>query len=231
MANGLYDIITVGDGLGGSALAKALAERGARVLVLEREKQFKDRVRGEQMTSWGVGEARELGIYELLRDACGHEVRWWQTYLGDAPLERQDCIAESVQQAPQFMFYHPAMQEVLIQAAPAAGAQVRRGVAVRDVQPGTVPGVLVEEDGRRQEYRARLVVGVDGRTSLVRKWAGFSVYQDPPQRLIAGVLFENMTALADDTAYFQINPGLGQLVLLVPQGQGRHVPISAGTNT
>ena len=30
-----------------------------------------------------------------------------------------------------------------------------------------------------------------------------------------------MTALSDDTAYFQINPGLGQLVLLVPQGQGR----------
>jgi menaquinone-9 beta-reductase len=221
MANGIYDIITVGGGLGGSALAKAMAERGARVLVLEREKQFKDRVRGEQMTSWGVGEARELGIYELLRDACGHEVRWWQTYLGKAPLERQDCIAESVQQAPQFMFYHPTMQEVLLQAAADAGAQVRRGVAVRDVKPGTLPSVLAEEEGRTEEFRARLVVGVDGRTSLVRKSAGFSVYQDPPQRFIAGILFENMTALPDDTAYFQINPSLGQLVLLVPQGQGR----------
>jgi len=56
------------------------------VLVLEREKQFKDRVRGEQMSPWGVAEARELGIYELLRDACGHEVRWWQTYLGGRAL-------------------------------------------------------------------------------------------------------------------------------------------------
>jgi choline dehydrogenase-like flavoprotein len=32
-----YDIITIGGGLGGAPLAKAMAERGARVLVLERE--------------------------------------------------------------------------------------------------------------------------------------------------------------------------------------------------
>lgn len=221
MANSIYDIITVGGGLGGAALAKAMAEHGARVLVLERETQFKDRVRGEQMTSWGVGEARTLGIYDLLRDACGHEVRWWQTYLGGVPLERLDCVAESVQRAPQFMFYHPAMQEVLLQAAADAGATVHRGVAVREVKPGTPPLVIAEQQGRTEEFRARLVVGVDGRTSMVRKWAGFAVQHDPPQRFIAGVLFENMVALPDDTAHLQVNPRLGQFVLFVPQGQGR----------
>ena len=60
MASGTYDIITVGGGLGGSSLAKAMAERGAQVLVLERERQFKDRVRGEQIHPWGVAEMREL---------------------------------------------------------------------------------------------------------------------------------------------------------------------------
>ena len=47
MVSGTYDILTVGGGLGGATLAKVMAEHGARVLVLEREKQFKDRVRGE----------------------------------------------------------------------------------------------------------------------------------------------------------------------------------------
>jgi menaquinone-9 beta-reductase len=47
------------------------------------------------------------------------------------------------------------------------------------------------------------------------------VHHDPPQRCIAGILFENMTALPEDTAYFRIRPALGQLVLLVPQGKGR----------
>jgi flavin-dependent dehydrogenase len=41
-----YDVITVGGGLGGAALAKVLAENGVHVLVVERETTFKDRVRG-----------------------------------------------------------------------------------------------------------------------------------------------------------------------------------------
>ena len=49
MGSKTYDIITVGGGLGGSALAKAMAKHGARVLVVERERHFKDRVRGEAM--------------------------------------------------------------------------------------------------------------------------------------------------------------------------------------
>ena len=53
MTSGTYDIITVGGGLGGAALAKAMAEHGARVLVLEREKHFKDRVRGEGLVTLG----------------------------------------------------------------------------------------------------------------------------------------------------------------------------------
>ena len=49
-----YDVITVGGGLAGSAVAKCLAENGYRALVLERERRFRDRVRGEQMriTNW-----------------------------------------------------------------------------------------------------------------------------------------------------------------------------------
>ena len=41
-----YDIVAVGGGLGGATLGKTMAERGYRVLVVEREEEFKDRVRG-----------------------------------------------------------------------------------------------------------------------------------------------------------------------------------------
>ena len=46
-------------GFGGAALAKVMAERGARVLVLESETHSKDRVRGEVLVPWGVVEAKE----------------------------------------------------------------------------------------------------------------------------------------------------------------------------
>jgi 2-polyprenyl-6-methoxyphenol hydroxylase-like FAD-dependent oxidoreductase len=42
-----HDVVIAGGGLGGAALAKSMAESGARVLVIEHERQFKDRIRGE----------------------------------------------------------------------------------------------------------------------------------------------------------------------------------------
>ena len=114
MQSKIYDIITVGGGLGGSALAKAMAEHGARVLVVERERHFKDRVRGEAMHPWGVAEARALGIYELLHEACGHEIPWRDTYLGPERIIHRDLSTTTPQRAAEFAFYHPTMQEVLL---------------------------------------------------------------------------------------------------------------------
>ncbi|MFO7167476.1 MAG: FAD-dependent monooxygenase, partial [Chloroflexota bacterium] len=68
----IYDLITVGGGLAGAALATALASAGARVLVLERERAFRDRVRGEVLFPWGVAEVRALGLYGTLRAAGAH---------------------------------------------------------------------------------------------------------------------------------------------------------------
>ena len=69
MSSTSYDIITVGGGLGGAALAKAMAENGARFLVLESGTKFRDRVRGPAIVSWGVGEAKNLGIYDVMKAA------------------------------------------------------------------------------------------------------------------------------------------------------------------
>jgi 2-polyprenyl-6-methoxyphenol hydroxylase-like FAD-dependent oxidoreductase len=220
VANGTYDIITVGGGLGGSALAKAMAEHGVRVLVLERERQFKDRVRGEQMHPWGVAEAKALGIYKVLHTTCGHELPWWDTYRGSEQTSHRNLVATTPQQAPEFSFYHPAMQEVVLQAAADAGAEVSRGAVVREVKRERLPTVVVERAGRVEELQARLVVGADGRTSTVRKWADFVVRRDPERRFISGVLFEEMP-IPEDTPYLVVNPNLGQGVPLFPQGQGR----------
>ncbi len=218
--NGMYDIITVGGGLAGATLAKAMAEHGARVLVLEREIHFSDRVRGEQMHPWGVAEAKALGIYDLLASTCGHELPWWDVYSGGQRTQHRNLLDTTPQRAPEFSFFHPTMQEVLLQAAADAGAEVRRGAAVRGVKRGASPSVVVEQSGQIDEIAARLVVGADGRTSLTRKWAGFTVHRDPDCRFITGVLFDNMP-VPEDTSYAVLNGRLGQAVPLFPQGGGR----------
>ena len=53
MAARSYDIITVGGGIAASSLARAMAEQGSRVLVLERENNLKT-VCAERLLCLGV---------------------------------------------------------------------------------------------------------------------------------------------------------------------------------
>lgn len=217
-----YDVITVGGGLAGSALAKSLAECGVKVLVLERETAFKDRVRGEQMHPWGVAELRQLGLYDMLLESCGHELPWLDMFLWPHQIAHRDLTASTPQRAPEFTFYHPAMQDVLAQAAVNAGAELRRGVRVSGVEPGASPRVVLETAGGKTEtVEARMVIGCDGRRSMVRQWGGFEVQHDAPGQLIAGLLFENSKMPPEDTSHLVINSQLGREVALFPQGAGR----------
>ncbi len=215
-----YDVITVGGGLGGAAFAKAMAERGVRVLVVERERRFADRVRGEALMSWGVAEARALDLEPLLLRTCGHVLRWNDLYVGPMQVVHRDLPETTVPRAPWLTFYHPAMQEELLAAAAAAGAEVRRGVRVRGVTPGDPPRVAIEDGGRAEELTSRLVVAADGRTSVGRNWGGFDVRRDPERRLFAGALFDNLPA-DPDIGRVVFNPDIGRISFLFPQGGGR----------
>jgi 2-polyprenyl-6-methoxyphenol hydroxylase-like FAD-dependent oxidoreductase len=220
MAGNEYDIVTVGGGIAASTLAKVMAEKGSRVLVLEREKEFKDRVRGEALAPWGVGEARKLGIYDLLKGTCAHEQSWMDVHLGPDQIMHRDLLTTTPQQAPFSSFYHPRMQEVLLTAAGKAGAEIRREATVTSVRPGKRPVVGFQSRDESQEVHARLVVAADGRVSAVRKWAGFSVERDPPSLLLAGVLFDDIP-MPEDINYIMTNPALYRGVFLFPQGRGR----------
>ncbi len=214
-----YDIITVGGGLGGSTLAKVMAEAGARVLVIERETQFRDRVRGEYIEQWGLAEARKLGLYEMFC-ATGHEIPSIDNYIGPNLFGRRDCMATTAHNCPTLGIYHPALQEMLIDVAAKAGAEVRRGTSVRAIKPGARPSVIVEQAGRSGELSARIVVGADGRGSTMRQWGGFEVKRELDRLYIAGLLFDPMPA-PQETSVAVFNPFIGQIAFLFPQGGER----------
>lgn len=216
---GIYDIITVGGGIGGSSLALSMARAGARVLVIERVREFRDRVRGETMVSWGVAEAKDLGIYELLLDTCAHELPWLEVWLGAERMLRRNMVETTAHRSPFLAYYHPAMQQVLLQAAEDAGAEVLRGTKVTTVEPGSPPAVRISRGDSSRVLAARLVVGADGRPSRVRNWAGFAVERAPQPLLVAGVLLDTLPT-PRDTAWFQFNPAIGQLAFWFPQRAG-----------
>ncbi len=210
MAARSYDIITVGGGIAASTLAIAMAGRGAKVLVLEREKQFKDRVRGEGVVSWGVAEANELGICRFLKEKCAHDVPYVEAGSG-----LRDLRATTLQQLPLLSFPHQVMQETLLAAAENNGAEVRRGVSVEHVERGVEPAVAIGGQVR-ERISARLVIAADGRGSAVRKWTGFAVCEQTNDYYMAGVLLTNVHASAE-VMHAVFNPELGTWTGLIPQ--------------
>jgi 2-polyprenyl-6-methoxyphenol hydroxylase-like FAD-dependent oxidoreductase len=215
-----YDVAIAGGGLGGAALAKNIAKKGAKVLVVEHERQFKDRVRGEVILPWGYAEVEALGVADCFAEAGGHHLDWIDTYVASDRVEHRELVPSTKHQLPCLACYHPAMQESLLKAAAAAGVTVRRGAAVREVRPGAPPEMVVEENGRVETISARLVVGAEGRSSVVRNSARFPVQRDPEDMMIAGIRLENVP-VAEDTLQGIYNFELGHLAIVAPQGGGR----------
>ena len=149
-----YDLIVVGGGIAGSSLARRMAAHGAKVLVLERETEFRDRIRGEALAPWGVAEARKLGVAETLEPAAA-ALRWFEQSIDGERAFRRDLMATTMSGQPMWGIYHPDMQEKLLTQAAASGADVRRGATVQQVLPGRRPKVIVDGDGQAAEFEAR----------------------------------------------------------------------------
>jgi 2-polyprenyl-6-methoxyphenol hydroxylase-like FAD-dependent oxidoreductase len=210
-----YDMIVAGGGLGGSALAKVMANAGARVLVLEQEARFKDRVRGEFLQPWGVAEARRLALEDILQ-TCG----CWVPYLEMGLGQPRDLAATTPQAQPALGFSHPEMQEALLQSAATAGAHVRREGAVIAIEPGNPPRVKFRNSSGAETLSARIVVASDGRNSAARKWAGFAVTRQTHPLLFAGVLLTGL-AMPRDLAHFLFNPAMATVVGILYEGRDR----------
>lgn len=219
-----YDLVIVGGGIGGSALATTMARAGRSVLLLEQSEAYQDRVRGEWIAPWGVDEVKRLGLYDLLMSVGGHHIARHVTFD-----ESRDPAAAEAEALPLDIFRaevpgplclgHPKHCQTLFDAAGQAGVETVRGARVVDLAFGDRPTVTFEADGQVREVRARLVVGADGRTSQVREAAGVRLHQDQPHHWFAGLLIEGAEDWPDEVQAIGTEGDFGFLAF--PQGGGR----------
>jgi menaquinone-9 beta-reductase len=213
------DVVIVGGGIAGSTLAYALASAGRTVTVLESSIEFEDRVRGECMMPWGVKEARNLGVEQILLDAGARVGPAWMQYFEGVDEPTMIPMSMMIEGIPGTLnIRHPDACQALIDAAAAAGATVVRGVHDVTLSPGEDLSVAYSADGPG-EALARLVVGADGRSSTVRRQAGLTLQRDHPTSYIAGLLVDGLAGIPDD---HDVMVGEGDLLLLMfHQGGGR----------
>lgn len=219
-----YDLIIVGGGIGGSALATVMARAGRSVLLLEQTEVYEDRVRGEWIAPWGVAEVQRLGLYDLLMGAGGHHITRHVTY--DETLEPSQAEASPLtlgifrEGVPgPLCLGHPRHCQTLFDAAVASGATGLRGVRILDIAAGPGPRVRFEHDGQARTANGRLLVGADGRTSHVRETLGIELHQDTPHHWFAGLLVEGVDGWDPELQAIGTEDEFGFLAF--PQGQGR----------
>jgi 2-polyprenyl-6-methoxyphenol hydroxylase-like FAD-dependent oxidoreductase len=218
------DVVIVGAGVAGGALATVLARHGLEVLVLERSLVHRDRVRGEWMAPWGVAEASQLGLLDVLAAAGAHCTVRSVPYgdglePGEARARALDLAAMLPGVAGAMNMGHPRLCEVLDAAACAAGATLLRGVADLSVEAGERPRVVFMHEGQRREAAPRLVVGADGRGSAVARQVGLRAEADPIHHIIAGLLVEGAEAWPEEEQTMGAHGGATLYVF--PQGGGR----------
>jgi 2-polyprenyl-6-methoxyphenol hydroxylase-like FAD-dependent oxidoreductase len=219
-----YELIIVGGGIGGSALATVLARAGRSVLLLEASDVYPDRVRGEWIAPWGVAEVRRVGLYDLLRSVGGHHISRHVTYDETrTPAEAEARTLPLGIFAPDvtgpLCLGHPKHCQTLFDAARAAGVDARRGAQVTGMDLGASPGVAFIDGGREIRATARLVVGADGRTSPVREAAGVKLHQDKPHHWFAGLLVEGAEGWDPELQAIGTEGDFGYLAF--PQGGGK----------
>jgi flavin-dependent dehydrogenase len=120
-----YDAAVIGGGVAGPALAAELARAGRSVVLFEKEKEAHDKVCGEFLSHEGVRYLRELGV-----SAEG---------LGSVPIRRVRLARHGEAVTSELPFEAQSLSrrvldETLLQLAAGAGAEIRRGVRVKDIE-------------------------------------------------------------------------------------------------
>jgi len=156
-----YDTIVAGAGPAGSTAARLLAERGARVLLLDRARFPRDKPCGGGVT---VRAEREAGID--LSPVIEREIRQVRVSfrMGKA-FERKSNDTLS------YMTQRCRLDAYLAERAAEAGADFRDGLAVREVELAN-NGVIVRANG--DSYAARTLIGADGANGIVARSLGLS---------------------------------------------------------
>jgi 2-polyprenyl-6-methoxyphenol hydroxylase-like FAD-dependent oxidoreductase len=172
-----YAAVVVGARAAGAATAMLLARAGLRVLVVDRSRYGADTLSTHALMRGGVVQLHRWGLLDRIIDAGTPPIR--RTTFGYAHDDVTVTIKPSHGVDALYAPRRTLLDPVLVDAAVAAGAEVRYGVTVTDVRrdrTGRVSGIEGRDDtGRPIAVDAAIVIGADGLRSTIAERVGAPV--------------------------------------------------------
>jgi flavin-dependent dehydrogenase len=173
--NSAYDVVIVGAGPAGSATAILLAERGWSVALLDKAAFPRPKICGEYLSPEAARVLDRLGVLKDVDAAGAQPLRGMRIVAPDGTT--LDGVYPTTGRWRGYRDYALAVEreqldQILIERARALPADVRPRHRVTGllVSGDRVAGVRAEDpDGRPVELSSRLVVGADGRASVVAR--------------------------------------------------------------
>jgi 2-polyprenyl-6-methoxyphenol hydroxylase-like FAD-dependent oxidoreductase len=168
-----YDVIVVGARCAGSPTAMLLARRGYRVLLVDRATFPSDTISTHIAHPRAVAALSRWGLLDRLVASGCPPIDTYSFDFGPFTLEGSPGTKDA---AVAYCPRRTVLDKLLRDAAAEAGAEVREGFGVDNVliEDGRVIGI---RSGGVAEH-ARLVIGADGRNSVVAETVGASRYDE-----------------------------------------------------
>ena len=180
-----YDAIVVGARCAGSPTAMLLARAGHRVLLVDRATFPSDTVSTHLVHPPGVAALARWGVVDSVVASDCPPIDTYDFDFGPFTISGRPGVPEEpVAYAPR----RTLLDSILVDAAADAGAEVREQFTVERLvfEDGRVAGVSGHaKGGPTVTERARMVVGADGRYSLVADEVAAEEYRQKPKLLAA----------------------------------------------
>ena len=170
-----FDVIVVGARCAGAPLATMLARDGLRVCLVDKDRFPSDTPSTHGIQPTGVRVLERIGVLDSLLKLAPPILRLRMVF-DDISAPAADVVA--ITGAPGLSVRRVTLDEILVNAAAAAGAELRTRTTVTGLvtDNGRVVGVTTTSG----ELRAPLVVGADGARSAVARMVGAREYHSTP---------------------------------------------------